>query len=148
MESSSTLKKQIIWKQSRELELFYQVSKRLYWSLFSFFFLFIFLFIYFFFKFYFIFKLNITVLDLPNIKMNPPQVYMCSPSWSLFSIVFWKLLRLEQGKSSLFSQLQTKKNRITLQQEKVGKIYQKDLFLKGQLNILMDRHESLQKIYP
>ena len=39
-----------------------------------------FLFFYFFFKFYFIFKLNITVLDLPNIKMNPPQVYMCSPS--------------------------------------------------------------------
>ena len=34
----------------------------------------------FFFKFYFIFKLYITVLDLPNIKMNPPQVYMCSPS--------------------------------------------------------------------
>ena len=32
--------------------------------------------IYFFFLFYFIFKLNITVLDLPNIKMNPPQVYM------------------------------------------------------------------------
>ena len=28
----------------------------------------------FFFKFYFIFKLYITVLDLPNIKMNPPQV--------------------------------------------------------------------------
>ena len=37
-----------------------------------------------FFKFYFIFKLYITVLDLPNIKMNPPQVYMCSPSWTLF----------------------------------------------------------------
>ena len=35
---------------------------------------------FFFFKFYFIFKLYITVLDLPNIKMNPPQVYMCSPS--------------------------------------------------------------------
>ena len=34
----------------------------------------------FFFKFYFIFKLYITVLVLPNIKMNPPQVYMCSPS--------------------------------------------------------------------
>ena len=33
----------------------------------------------FFFKFYFIFKLYITVLVLPNIKMNPPQVYMCSP---------------------------------------------------------------------
>ena len=38
---------------------------------------------FFFFLFYFIFKLNITVLDLPNIKMNPPQVYMCSPSWTL-----------------------------------------------------------------
>ena len=37
----------------------------------------------FFFKFYFIFKLYITVLVLPNIKMNPPQVYMCSPSWAL-----------------------------------------------------------------
>ena len=32
------------------------------------------------FKFYFIFKLYITVLVLPNIKMNLPQVYMCSPS--------------------------------------------------------------------
>ena len=30
-------------------------------------------FFFFFFKFYFIFKLYITVLDLPNIKMNPPQ---------------------------------------------------------------------------
>ena len=28
----------------------------------------------------FIFKLYIIVLVLPNIKMNPPQVYMCSPS--------------------------------------------------------------------
>ena len=37
-------------------------------------------FFFFFFLFYFIFKLYITVLDLPNIKMNPPQVYMCSPS--------------------------------------------------------------------
>jgi len=34
----------------------------------------------FFFKFYFIFKLYQV---LPNIKMNPPQVYMCSPSWTL-----------------------------------------------------------------
>ena len=33
-----------------------------------------------FFKFYFIFKLYNIVLVLPNIKMNPPQVYMCSPS--------------------------------------------------------------------
>ena len=31
-----------------------------------------------FFKFYFILKLYIIVLVLPNIKMNPPQVYMCS----------------------------------------------------------------------
>ena len=35
---------------------------------------------FFFFYFYFIFKLYIIVLVLPNIKMNPPQVYMCSPS--------------------------------------------------------------------
>ena len=33
-----------------------------------------------FFKFYFIFKLYIIVLVLPNIKMNPSQVYMCSNS--------------------------------------------------------------------
>ena len=39
--------------------------------------------LFFLFKFYFIFKLYITVLVLPNIKMNPPQVYMCSPSWTL-----------------------------------------------------------------
>ena len=37
-------------------------------------------FVFFFFKFNFIFKLYIIVLVLPNIKMNPPQVYMCSPS--------------------------------------------------------------------
>ena len=37
----------------------------------------------FFFKFNSIFKLYIIVLVLPNIKMNPPQVYMCSPSWTL-----------------------------------------------------------------
>ena len=34
------------------------------------------------FFFYFIFKLYIIVLVLPNIKMNPPQVYMCSLSWT------------------------------------------------------------------
>ena len=33
--------------------------------------------------FYFIFKLYNIVLVLPNIKMDPPQVYMCSPSWTL-----------------------------------------------------------------
>ena len=38
---------------------------------------------FFFLCFYFIFKLYIIVLVLPNIKMNPPQVYMCSPSWTL-----------------------------------------------------------------
>ena len=38
---------------------------------------------FFFFLFYFIFKLYIIVLVLPNIQMNPPQVYMCSPSWTL-----------------------------------------------------------------
>ena len=31
-------------------------------------------------RFFFFFKLYIIVLVLPNIKMNPPQVYMCSPS--------------------------------------------------------------------
>ena len=34
----------------------------------------------FFFFFNFIFKLYIIVSVLPNIKMNPPQVYICSPS--------------------------------------------------------------------
>ena len=36
-----------------------------------------------FFFFYFIFKLYNIVLVLPNIEMNPPQVYPCSPSWTL-----------------------------------------------------------------
>ena len=36
-----------------------------------------------FFLFYFIFKLYNIVLVLPNIEMNPPQVYLCSPSWTL-----------------------------------------------------------------
>ena len=48
-----------------------------------FFFFFSLSFFFFFFLFFFIFKLYITVLDLPNIKINPPQVYMCSPSWTL-----------------------------------------------------------------
>ena len=33
--------------------------------------------------FFFFFKLYIIVLVLPSIKMNPSQVYMCSPSWTL-----------------------------------------------------------------
>ena len=32
---------------------------------------------------YFIFKLYNIVLVLPNIEMNPPQVYLCSPFWTL-----------------------------------------------------------------
>ena len=39
--------------------------------------------IFLFFKFYFIFKLYNIVLVLPNIEMNLPQVYLCSPSWIL-----------------------------------------------------------------
>ena len=42
-----------------------------------------FIFLYIFFKFYFIFKLYNIVLVLPSIEMDPPQVYMCSPSWTL-----------------------------------------------------------------
>ena len=45
------------------------------------------------FKFYFIFKLYIIVLVLPNIKMNPPQVYMCRDEffrtgkfWAVYSL--------------------------------------------------------------
>ena len=36
-----------------------------------------------FFLFNFIYKLYNIVLVLPNIEMNPPQVYPCSPSWTL-----------------------------------------------------------------
>ena len=36
-----------------------------------------------FFKFNFIFKLYNIVLVFPYIEMNLPQVYMCSPSWTL-----------------------------------------------------------------
>ena len=47
----------------------------------SFLFFFFKFFFHFFFQlqFYFIFKLYKIVLVLPNIKINPPQVYMCSP---------------------------------------------------------------------
>ena len=51
----------------------------------------VFLFIYFylfFFKFYFIFKLYITVLVLPNIKMNPPALHFRWPKYWSFSISF------------------------------------------------------------
>ena len=35
------------------------------------------------FFFFFLFKLYNIVLVLPNIEMNPPQIYLCSPSWTL-----------------------------------------------------------------
>ena len=34
-------------------------------------------------SFFFFFKLYNIVLVLPNIEMDPPQVYLCSPSWTL-----------------------------------------------------------------
>ena len=34
-------------------------------------------------SFFFFFKLYNIVLGLPNIEMNPSQVYLCSPSWTL-----------------------------------------------------------------
>ena len=52
-----------------------------------------FFFFFYFFKFYFIFKLYNIVLVLPNIEMNPPQVYMCSPSWDWSNIVFFQPFR-------------------------------------------------------
>ena len=61
-----------------------QASSDNLFAFFNFFFLEMIFFFSFFFKFYFIFKLYKIVLVLPNIKMNPPQVYMCSPSWTLF----------------------------------------------------------------
>ena len=43
-----------------------------------------------FFNFYFIFKLYKIVLVMPTIIMNPPQVYMCSPSWTLLPLMWMK----------------------------------------------------------
>ena len=42
-----------------------------------------FIYLFYFLKFYFTFKHYNIVLVLPNIKMNPPPVYMCSPPWTL-----------------------------------------------------------------
>ena len=60
-----------------------------------FFFLSILFYLFIFFKFYFIFKLYNIVLVLPNIKMNPPQVYPCSPSWTLLPppSTYWNLFQ-------------------------------------------------------
>ena len=40
-------------------------------------------FTFFFFLILFLFHFTILYWFLPNIEMNPPQVYMCSPSWTL-----------------------------------------------------------------
>ena len=66
--------------QSNEVTLPCQSLFRMSFWIISFFFFPLF---FFFFKFYFIFKHYSIVLVLPNIKMNPPQVYSCSPSWTL-----------------------------------------------------------------
>ena len=61
------------------------------------------LFIYLFFKFYFIFKLYIIVLVLPNIKMNPSQVYMFL-LFKRLSSLRWKeakCLSIEKGLNKL-----------------------------------------------
>ena len=60
------------------LELYVFIRCTLGWLqiFFSFFFLYLFL-------LYCIFKLYNIVLILTYINMNPPQVYMCSPSWTL-----------------------------------------------------------------
>ena len=55
-----------------------------------------------FFFFILFFKIYIIVLVLPNIKMNPPQVYMCSPSWKVFlnwSIVVYNILQIQSVSS-------------------------------------------------
>ena len=54
------------------------------------------------FLFYFIFKLYIIVLVLPNIKMNPPQVYMASALaqsyvFSSSHVRMWELDHKEGG---------------------------------------------------
>ena len=46
--------------------------------------------------FYFIFKLYNIVLVLPNIEMNPPQVYTCSPSWTLLPPYFLNRVNLKK----------------------------------------------------
>ena len=62
---------------------------------FEFYLYFYFIYFFFFFKFYFIFKLYNIVLVLPNIEMNPPEVYMYMYSFLFLNIIIevkWKLL--------------------------------------------------------
>ena len=63
----------ILWTVAHQAPLFIWFYRQEYWNGLPFPFFF----------FYFIFKLYIIVLVLPNIKINPPQVYMSSPSWTL-----------------------------------------------------------------
>ena len=72
LQNKNTYWVQIAWRPFTPLGLDTVLSHLLFFFVF-----------FFFFRFYFIFKLYITVLVLPNMKMNPPQVYMCSPSWTL-----------------------------------------------------------------
>ena len=58
---------------------------------------------FFFFKFYFIFKLYITVLDLPNIKMNLLQVYMSF--WIVVFSEYMPSIRTAQSYGSFISSL-------------------------------------------
>ena len=63
------------------MKQWHKLIKYYLFSPYFFFLFFLFLFIYF--NFILFFKLYIIVLVLPNIKMNPPQVYMCFlfPKW-------------------------------------------------------------------
>lgn len=55
----------------------------------------------------------------------------------------WKVTMTRTMKKFSLSKTPNSRNGITLQQEKEGEIHQKDLLLKGQINILIDSHESL-----
>ena len=54
------------------------------------------------FVFFFTFKLYTIALVLPNIEMNPPQVYMCSPSWTLYLIQILVLVVVVMYCTALF----------------------------------------------
>ena len=90
------------------------------WCTFIYFFcIYFFIFIYLFFFFNFIFKLYKTVLVLPNIKMNPPQVYKLvlekakEPEIKLpTSAVSWK--KQESSRKTSFSALLTMPKPLTV----------------------------------
>ena len=96
---------------SHSFFFFFLVFGFLFFFFFFYFWFFILFIIFFFFlliKFYFIFKLYIIVLVLPNIKMNPPQVFpFFLSSWVLFffcCFTFLKRCDLKSGRiDSVFS---------------------------------------------